>query len=113
MYGAKSTMTGNSSTSGNEGQGRWFKLFFLLILLLLFAAAVLSYSPTDSSILYGGRAGVADNWIGWIGAWLSHLLFLHIGLGVYILLLFFVIRGILVCVNNFPCKGGVSYAKGV
>ena len=93
-------MTGNSSSSGNEGQGRWFKLFFLLILLLLFAAAVLSYSPTDSSILYGGRAGVADNWIGWIGAWLSHLLFLHIGLGVYVLLLFFVIRAVRVALGE-------------
>ena len=80
MFGAESNMMGNNSTSENEDQGRWFKLFFLLILLLLFSAALLSYSPTDSSILYGGRTGVADNLIGWAGAWVSHLLFLHMGI---------------------------------
>ena len=87
-------MMGNNSTSENEDQGRWFKLFFLLILLLLFSAALLSYSPTDSSILYGGRTGVADNLIGWAGAWVSHLLFLHMGLGVYLLLFFLLIRAV-------------------
>ena len=78
-------MSENVRTAAAEEGGRLFRLFFLLVLLLLFAAAVLSYSPTDAVILYGGADGVVDNWIGWIGAIVSHTLFMHLGLGCYLL----------------------------
>ena len=66
--------------------GRLFKLFFWGVLLCLFAAALLSYTPADAAVLYGGVVREPDNWIGWSGAWLADQLFMHLGLGVYLLL---------------------------
>ena len=85
-------MSANIEPAGSEEHGRFFKLFFMVVLLLLFAAAVLSYSPADAPILYGGSSGEVANWIGWIGAVTAHLLFMHLGLAVYLLLLLVVIR---------------------
>lgn len=85
-------MSANSTSAGSEDHGGIVKLFFMALLLLLFAAAVLSYSPTDAPILYGGTSGEVSNWIGWAGAMTAHLLFLHLGLAVYLLLFLIVIR---------------------
>ena len=94
-------MSENVRTAAAEEGGRLFRLFFLLVLLLLFAAAVLSYSPTDAVILYGGADGVVDNWIGWIGAIVSHTLFMHLGLGCYLLLLLIFFRGVRLGLGEF------------
>ena len=67
-------------TDSFEEGGRVFRNIVLVVLLLLFAAAVLSYSPGDAVILYGGSTGSINNWIGWIGAFSAHFLFMHLGL---------------------------------
>ena len=85
-------MTPQINAAGEENFGRIIKLVFILILLLLFAAAVLSYTPADAPVLYGGVSGQENNWIGWAGAMVSHLLFLHLGLGTYLLLILVVVR---------------------
>ena len=94
-------MSENTRTAGIDEGGRLFRIVFLLVLLLLFAAAVLSYSPTDAVILYGGASRVVDNWIGWIGAVSAHALFMHLGLGCYLLLLLFFIRSVRLTLGEF------------
>ena len=85
-------MSANINSADSEGHERFVKLFFMLVLLLLFAAAVLSYSPADAPVLYGGSTGEVTNLIGWAGASTAHLLFMHLGLAAYLLLILIVIR---------------------
>ena len=85
-------MSANINSAESVGNGRFIKLFFMSVVLLLFAAAVLSYSPADAPALYGGSHSEVTNWIGWAGAATAHLLFMHLGLAVYLLLLLTVIR---------------------
>ena len=85
-------MTQQTNSAGDEVLGRIIRIAALLSLLLLFAAAVLSYTPADAPVLYGGVEGHESNLIGWAGAVVSHLLFLHLGLGTYLLLILVVVR---------------------
>ena len=94
-------MAENTKTAGIDEGGRLFRIVFLLVLLLLFAAAVLSYSPTDAVVLYGGASRVVDNWIGWVGAVSAHALFMHLGLGCYLLLLLFFFRCVRLTLGEF------------
>ena len=97
-------MSENTKTAGPDEGGRIFRVFFLLVLLLLFAAAVLSYSPTDAVVLYGGASREVDNWIGWIGAVTSHALFMHLGLGCYLLLLLVFFRSVRLTLGEFSME---------
>ena len=87
--------------AGMVSPGRLARLFFCTVVLLLFAAAVLSYAPADAAIIYGGVSREPENWIGWSGAWLAHILFMHIGLAVYLLLLLVLIRAVRSALNEF------------
>ena len=91
---------GNKTAPLEEG-GRVFRIIFLLVVLLLFAAALLSYSPADAVILYGGSTGSVSNWIGWIGAYAAHFLFMHLGLVTYLLLLLILFRSVRLGVGEF------------
>ena len=100
-------------TSADDVFGRIIKSIFALVVLLLFSAAVFTYSPTDPPILYGGSSGEVYNWIGWAGAFVSHLLFMHIGLCTYLLCFLFALHIIRCCINQFhPVEGGISSWQG-
>ncbi|MBR2373605.1 MAG: DNA translocase FtsK 4TM domain-containing protein [Lentisphaeria bacterium] len=106
-------------TEKNHDAGRMspeglLRLFFCTVMLLLFAAAVLSYAPADAAVLYGGVSREAENWIGWVGAWVSHMLFMHIGLGIYLLLLLAVVRGVRSVLEEFdPSDPGFKRWQGL
>ena len=94
-------MSGSDKTAPYEETGRFFRIIFLVVVLLLFAGALLSYTPSDAVILYGGAPGTVSNWIGWIGAFAAHVLFMHLGLATYLLLFLFLFRSVRLGLGEF------------
>ena len=108
------TMSENGVSARGSHSGRVFRLIFWAVLLLLFAAAVLSYSPADSAVLCGGVVREPVNWIGWAGAWLADTLFLHLGLGVYLLLILVMTGAVRSALREFaPAGAAFSRWQGI
>ena len=56
-----------------------------LIFLLLWAAALISYSPTDAAWSTTGTGLPTANWLGWFGAWVADISYFMLGRSVWVL----------------------------
>ncbi|MBE6377618.1 MAG: DUF87 domain-containing protein [Lentisphaerae bacterium] len=67
---------------------------FLCIVMVLAALAMISHSPQDWNVLNGGLDALVRNWIGPLGAGVSHTLLLFCGIAAYLFVLLLLIRSL-------------------
>ena len=67
---------------------------FVCIIMVLAALAMISHSPLDWNILNGGMDAIPRNWIGPLGATVSHTLLLFCGISAYLFVLLLLIRSL-------------------
>ena len=70
---------------------RYIVLFLLAVFVLL---ALLTYSPEDANIIYGGVNALPENWIGPVGAKFSWYMLVNFGLSSYVVAFMLLLRSI-------------------
>ena len=70
---------------------RYIVLFLLAVFVLL---ALLTYSPEDANVIYGGINALPENWIGPVGAKFSWYMLVNFGLSSYIVAFMLLLRSI-------------------
>ncbi len=84
----------NTSNIRQETERSGFRVryVFYIAAALLVLLSVFSYSPADGAALSGGVDTPPENWIGNLGAWVGHTLFLFLGLGAYLFVVLMLLR---------------------